>query len=67
MIRYDVPINELGFNMYKSIDNQKTKSTWSLNYKERLEQLSESVTSKLDDESAMLGLSLEPIEQTKKY
>jgi hypothetical protein len=53
--------------MYNSLDNQKQNGlSWSLNYQERMQQLRDLLTSKLDDESAMLGLSLEPIEQSKK-
>ena len=53
--------------MYNSLDNQKKDGfNWSLNYQERMQQLRDLLTSKLDDEAAMLGLSLEPLEQTKK-
>ena len=46
--------------MYKSLDNQKTSSSWSMSYAERMKQLKDLLTAKLDDESAMIGLSLKP-------
>ena len=46
--------------MYNSIDNQKSKTSYSLSYAERIKQMAELLTAKLNDESALIGLSLEP-------